>query len=233
MTAAFVGYTGRCNDMARAWVRLGFHDAGTWSASKAAAGQDFGGADGSIALNNVEIARSSNKGLEKAVEKAQQWAKEFGVGMGDLIQFGATHAVVSCPLGPRIRVFVGREDSSAVALDGLLPSAFSDADTLINLFEDKTISPHELAALVGAHSTSKQFNHDPSRAGQPQDSTPGVWDVKFYNETLNHNTQRITRFPSDIALAQDPRMSDEWDRFKPEQGGQKHWNAVSLSTDPY
>jgi hypothetical protein len=51
----------------------------------------------------------------------------------------------------------------------------SDADTLINLFNDKTISPHDLAALLGAHSTSKQFHQKPADAGLPQDTTPGVW----------------------------------------------------------
>lgn len=58
MTVAFTGPTGRCNAAARAAIRLGFHDAGSWSSSLAAAGQDFGGADGSIILSGSEISRS-------------------------------------------------------------------------------------------------------------------------------------------------------------------------------
>lgn len=79
----------------------------------------------------------------------------------------------ACPLGPRIRTFVGRKDSSRANMDGLLPSVNDSADKLISLFQDKTISAHELTALLGAHTTSQQFNVDPSRAGAPQDGTPG------------------------------------------------------------
>lgn len=58
MTVAFTGPTGRCNSAARAAIRLGFHDAGSWSSTLAAAGQDFGGADGSIVLSGTEINRA-------------------------------------------------------------------------------------------------------------------------------------------------------------------------------
>lgn len=224
---SFTGITGRCNDRARAAIRLGFHDAGTWSAKLAAQGQDFGGADGSIALSGTEISRAENNGLQDIIGKMLTWQKQYGVGMADLIQFAAAHAVVTCPLGPRIRVFVGRKDSKAAAPDGLLPSATSDADTLIKLFEDKTISPHELAALVGAHSASKQFNFNVSMSGAPQDGTPGVWDVLFYNETVQNTPAKVFRFPSDIVLAADSRMSAEWDKFRRPNGvGQSHWNEV-------
>jgi hypothetical protein len=48
------------------------------------------------------------------------------------------------------------------------------ANDIISLFEDKTIQPHDLAALLGAHSTSQQFVTDRTKAGFGQDSTPGV-----------------------------------------------------------
>jgi hypothetical protein len=60
-------------------------------------------------------------------------------------------------------------------MDNLLPGVHADADSLVQLFIDKTISPHELAALLGAHSTSKQFGVDTTQVGAPQDTTPGVW----------------------------------------------------------
>lgn len=110
LTDDFRGHTGRCNDRARAAIRLGFHDAGTWSQKLADAGQDFGGADGSIALfSGDEMARGENNGLQQIVEYAKKKQKKYGVGMGDLIQYMAKHAVVTCPLGPRIRTFVGRK----------------------------------------------------------------------------------------------------------------------------
>ena len=149
MSLKFTGPTGRCNDLARAAIRLGFHDAGTWSSSLAANGQDFGGADGSIVLSGSEVNRPENNGLQAIIKQMATWQKLFGVSMADLIQYGAAHAVVTCPLGPRIRSFVGRKDSSKPAPDGLLPDAKASADSLISLFEDKTISGHELAALLG------------------------------------------------------------------------------------
>lgn len=108
LTKAFTGHSGRCNDMARAAIRLGFHDAGSWSQSLAAAGQDFGGADGSFVLFN-EIVRTENRGLEAINVFAALYQKKYGVGMADLIQYMANHAVVTCPLGPRVRSFVGRK----------------------------------------------------------------------------------------------------------------------------
>jgi hypothetical protein len=225
LTAAFLGPTGRCNSLARQAIRLGFHDAGTWSKSLAAAGQDFGGADGSIALAG-ENTRAENNGLQGVIQKMSTVQKTFGVGMADLIQFAAIHATVTCPLGPRIRFFAGRKDSSKPAPDGLLPGVNDSADKLIALFQDKTIPPHQLAALVGAHSTSQQFFVDTSKSGAPQDSTPGVWDTKFYSQTLmaaNQVPSKVFRFQSDIVLANDSRINDEWKQFAG-PGGQSHWN---------
>jgi hypothetical protein len=89
MSLKFTGPTGRCNDLARAAIRLGFHDAGTWSSSLAASGQDFGGADGSIVLSGSEINRAENNGLQAIAKQMATWQKQFGVSMADLIQYGA------------------------------------------------------------------------------------------------------------------------------------------------
>jgi hypothetical protein len=188
-------------------------------------GKDYGGADGSIALSKEEEFRAENKGLGDIIKLARVWQKKYGVGMGDLIQFMAIHAVVTCPLGPRIRFFVGRKDSNKAAPDGLLPDVNDDADTLIQLFEDKTILPHDLVALLGAHTTSQQFFVDSSRKGAPQDGTPGVWDALFYNQTLGTGPlpKEVMRFPSDIVLSKDPRTADEWEQFNGPDG-QSHWN---------
>lgn len=112
-----------------------------------------------------------NNGLADIANQALLWAKLFNVGVADIIQFGAAHAVVTCPLGPRVRTFVGRKDSTQAAPQGLMPSVTMSADQIISLFEDKTIQPHDLAALLGAHSTSQQFNVDKTKAGFSQDST--------------------------------------------------------------
>jgi hypothetical protein len=128
-------------------------------------------------------------------------------------------------MGPRIRSYVGRKDSDVACTDGLLPGVNSDADTLIKLFQDKTIEPHGLTALIGAHTTSQQRFVDPSRAGDPQDASPGVWDVKFYKQTLGDAPPRVFRFASDVVLAQDSRVSAEFQKFASDQS---HWNEVCL-----
>ncbi|KAF2030486.1 heme peroxidase, partial [Setomelanomma holmii] len=222
LTGAFVDADGTCNALARASIRMGFHDAGTWSSKLIAAGQDYGGADGSLVLFD-EIKRPENFGLESAVGFAQQLYNKYNVTMADLIQYMANHAVVSCPLGPRVRTYVGRKDATQAAPDGLLPSVHAPAEDLIALFVDKTISAHELTALLGAHTTSTQRGVDGSKAGYPQDTTPGVWDVKYYNETLDtYENDCIFKFESDVKLSKHPTMSGEWQKFVGDQG---HWNG--------
>ncbi len=178
-----------------------------------------------------------------------KWSRRMGfgasVGMADLVQVGASVGAVVCPLGPRMRTFVGRRDGAAPGDSARLPDVRAPADDLIRLFRYKTIGPHQLVALVGAHTTSQQRAVDPARAGDPQDSTPGVWDTLFYAETTmpdedevgvgdgddaagdrNATAPRVFRFASDVALAQHPTTSDEWSAFA-ENGAQVHWNRVS------
>lgn len=226
MEKKFKGSSGRCNAFARGAVRLGFHDAGAWSKTTG-----YGGADGSIILAG-EGTRPENNGLQEISAVTLEWYneyKKYGVGMADLIQFGANVATVVCPLGPRVRTYIGRKDSSTPNADGLLPDVFASADSLIKLFEDKTIRPHGLTALLGAHTTSQQKFVDPSRADDPQDSTPGVWDVKFYGQTIGTEStpKRVFKFPSDVKLSVHPRIKDEWKEFS--GNGQSHWNEVSRS----
>ncbi|KAF2820355.1 heme peroxidase, partial [Ophiobolus disseminans] len=217
----FVDADGTCNSLARQSIRMGFHDAGTWSAKLAAAGQNYGGADGSLVMFD-ELTRPENFGLETAAGLTHQLYKKYNVTMADLIQYMAKHAVVSCPLGPRVRTYVGRKDATRAAPDGLLPSVHAPANELITLFADKTISAHEVTALMGAHSTSTQKTVDGSKSGYPQDTTPGVWDINYYNETLEaYEDECILKFESDIKLSQHSAMSSVWQKFV---GDQHHWN---------
>lgn len=134
-----VGDSGRCNNLARAAVRLGFHDAGTWS--KKTTG---GGADGSLVLAGECEERPENNGLQDVCSQTRTWFdkyKAFNISMADLIQMGANVGTVACPLGPRVRSFVGRKDGTGQSPRGNIPSPFDSADQLISLFADKTISP--------------------------------------------------------------------------------------------
>lgn len=152
MEKIFRGASERCAAEARAAVHLGFHDAGTWSKFI----EDYGGADGSILLSGLsggesELSRPGNNGLQHIASVTTDWwdkYKQYGIHMTDLIQMGADVATVVCPLGPCVRTFVDRTDSSRPAVNGLLPNVFAEADELIELFENKAIRVHGLTALV-------------------------------------------------------------------------------------
>ena len=214
-----------CGDLARAAIRLGFHDAGEFDVNLA----PNAGADGSMILFQ-EYNRPENNGLQNisiALNAVFQKFNPSGVGMADLIQFAAVHATRTCPLGPQVRAFVGRPDAKAPNPEFLLPNATGPtaaADFLINLFNDKTIPSSDLAALVGAHSVSKQFFVDPALAGESQDSTPDTWDIAFYGQTLAPTAPAgVFRFESDLNLSVHPNTTALFRKFAEEQDD---WNEA-------
>ncbi|KAF6812359.1 ligninase h2 precursor [Colletotrichum musicola] len=225
MASQMVGNAGRCNSVARGAVRLGFHDAASWSKTSGGTG-----ADGSLILANECKTRSDNKGLEEICDTMEGWFnkyKKYGVTMADMIQFGANVATVSCPLGPRVRTFVGRKDTTKASPQNLLPSPFQKSDALFKMFAEKSFTPAGLVALLGAHTTSQQRFIDESKAGAPQDTTPGVWDVAFYGQTLSPRTPpAVFKIPSDVSVSQDPETNDVWTAFSAGFRGQAAWNQA-------
>ena len=137
--------------------------------------------------------------------------------MADLIQVASSVAIVTCPQGPRVPTFVGRKDSSIPNPDNLLPNVHADGASLFKLFSDKGFSARDLAALLGAHSTSKAFGQDDIPSGAPQDDTPGIWDVHYYQNTLTP-PPGVVRFQSDINLAAHPVVGKEFKGFVNNQG---------------
>lgn len=86
---------------------------------------------------------------------------------------------------------------------------------------------------MGAHSTSQQRFVNRTRPGDPKDSTPGVWDVKYYGETIDANApQRVFKFQSDVNLANDARTRAAWESFIPESS-QGAWNHVRRFVPAY
>lgn len=219
LTGLFLEADGQCNDNARAAIRFGFHDAGSWDKNSA-----FGGADGSLLMDFGEEGRGENNGLQSIRTILKGVQKQHRVGYADLVQYAHNHATISCPKGPRVRTLVGRKDATRAAPTGLLPDVHDSADNLIALFQNKGFSAHDLAALVGAHASAKQRFVDTEQADKPLDTTPGVWDVEFYNDTLNqpnNPNDKIFVLPSDQVLSVHPKVNDEWKSFV---GDQKHWN---------
>lgn len=222
MWSSFTDASG-CTNSARGAIRLGFHDAGAWDKDSA-----YGGADGSILLTD-ELSRSDNHGLEEIgalTKKYYTTYHPYGAGMADIIQLGAIVATVACPGGPRIRAFAGRKDNARAAPTGKLPLPAQDAPALIELFQKKTFTASDLVALLGAHSTAKQRFVDPSRAGAALDSTPGVWDTKFYGETLAGDNATVFILHSDKALSGYAATKAQWKLFAGALG-QAAWNPVS------
>ncbi|KAF2203670.1 heme peroxidase [Delitschia confertaspora ATCC 74209] len=199
---------GQCNDAARAAIRAAFHDC-------------FNGAcDGSLILAN-ECSNSENRGLSGICGTLGSMAEINNVGVADLIQFAAAHAIKTCPQGPSIPVYIGRKDSSTASPTGILPSGTASGDSLLELFESKGFSATELAALIGAHTAARQFNADASRAGAALDSTPGEWDVKYYSETLKHSSPFTLQ--ADRNLAEHAVVGKSFRSFSGNQAG---WNAA-------
>jgi hypothetical protein len=170
-----------------------------------------------------ELSRSDNKGLQGISDYLKALAAQYSVGVADMIVFAGAHATVTCPGGPRIKTYIGRKDSTTPAPTGLLPDVNSPAADLSNMFKAKGFDDVDLAALIGAHTTSNQFNVNTSASvvGLPQDSTPGVWDVKFYSETLSP-PKGVFVFASDTKLSQYGGVGKEFNGFVNNQG---KWNG--------
>lgn len=215
---------GECTNIARGSIRLGFHDAATWTKTTPV-GQ--GGADGSIILSGTELSRGENSALIPLGPVYTAWYntyKNYGVTMADLIQFGAKVGAGSCAGGPRIRHFVGRVDNPNANAAGLLPSPFANASTILTTFAAKTIGPGGVVALLGAHTASRQTVIDPAQVGAAQDSTPGRWDLNYFSETINPATpSTIVKFQSDINIANDAITSPVWTQFKTNKAA---WDTV-------
>ncbi|OGM43977.1 hypothetical protein ABOM_007987 [Aspergillus bombycis] len=229
LTSQFRHGNGTCTSLARAAVRLGFHDAGSWSTTSGT-----GGADGSLLLSSEEIERPENNGLQEIRSKALTILHRYsgsGISAADLVQFMHNVATVTCPLGPRMLTLVGRKDSQESNPGDLIPSNnATDARYLIELFQNKTISPRDLAALLGAHTVARQFYVDSTMAGQGLDSTPGVWDMNFYREmALPSPPPGVFRLPSDAALSVADGTARRFEAFTDVTFGQTVWNAQYAS----
>lgn len=131
--------------------------------------------------------------------------------------FAGAHATATCPGGPVIRTWIGRNDSTTAAPENLLPDVFGSADSNYALFQAKGFDAADLAALLGAHTTSRQRFVDASKAGQSQDNTPGVWDVKYYSQTTAP-PDGVFVLPSDAKLAVHPVVGKEFAGFVNGQG---------------
>ncbi|KAJ6577808.1 heme peroxidase [Mycena capillaripes] len=212
-------YHGRCNYLARAAVRLAFHDAGPYSNALKAAGKTNGAADGSLLISTAEQSRPENNGLQGIVAALKSLPQKYNVSPGDVLHLAGTLAVLACPGGPVINTYIGRKAPAAnyTAPDGLLPNPNSPVSALLARFADMGFTTRELMALMGAHSTAKQRFVDTRRASQSMDSTVEIWDVRYYSPTAAPGTYRLN---SDVNFAHNATTQQDFNRFV---GKQDDW----------
>jgi hypothetical protein len=127
------------------------------------------------------------------------------------LSFSPAHAVASCPGGPVTQTFVGRKDATAAAPPGQLPPADAPGDEALAKFKAQGFTAEDLGALIGAHTTSRQFVTDPSKAGASQDSTPGIWDILYYTQTILKKAPFT--FQADANLAVQAEVGPVMQRF--------------------
>ncbi|KAL2072618.1 hypothetical protein VTL71DRAFT_11961 [Oculimacula yallundae] len=204
-------------------VEAAFHDCGTWDNTQG----ETGGCDGSLILANEAYTLPENNGLQSISTTLLNVQQKYNtaavpVSVADIIQVAASVATLTCPGGPKVATYVGRKDSSNLAPGGRLPDVHASGESLYNLFLAKGFKASELAALLGAHSTSKALGQPNIPSGTPQDSTPGLWDVAYYGQTLKP-VAGMTPFQSDINLAAHPVVGKE---FKGLVGSQGKWTSA-------
>lgn len=142
------------------------------------------GCDGSLILTD-ECSRAENAGLSDICGKLLSWTQKYNTSAADMIEFAAAVAISSCPLGPRVRALVGRKDSSEAAPLNSMPGSRDSISSILDKFKAKGFSGDDVVALMGTHSVAVQVNDDPAQAGKSLDSTPSIYDLKFYQETMD------------------------------------------------
>ncbi|KAF1971337.1 ligninase LG6 precursor [Bimuria novae-zelandiae CBS 107.79] len=200
-----------CNDPARGAIRAPFHDCIN------------NGCDGSLILGG-ECSRREDAGLLPTCNMLGNMAKQYNVGTADMIQFAASFAIATCPLGPQVRALVGRKDSSTPAPEGGVPGSRDPIPKILAAFAAVGMSTTDTVALVGAHTAARQLFDDPSQAGKTLDTIPSRWDVTFYQETKAGTAPYS--LSSDRRMTNDSQTSSIWDRFA---GSQEAWNSAFTS----
>lgn len=188
LQAAFSG----CGRDAHGAIRAPFHDCIN------------NGCDGSLILTD-ECSRAENAGLSNICGKLLSWTQKYNTSAADMIQFAAATAISVCPLGPRVKALVGRIDGREAAPLNSVPSSRDPIDSILAKFAAKGFSADDVVALMGTHSVAVQVNDDPAQAGKSLDSTPSVYDTKFYQETMDGTAPYSLQ--SDKGLANNTKVS--------------------------
>ena len=133
------------------FIRLSFHDAGTFNASTCE-----GGSNGSVMLAEERV-REENQGLEKGLTILEEIRKMLPeISFADLIAFAGAYSVKMLG-GPEIDLPFGRYDSKTPSPSGSLPDENETADQLRNRFSRMGLTAKDLVVLSGAHTVGMAY----------------------------------------------------------------------------
>ncbi|KAJ3556345.1 hypothetical protein NM688_g2079 [Phlebia brevispora] len=206
---------GQCNDEAHEALRLTFHDAIAISPALEAQGQfGGGGADGSIVIfADTETGFPANIGLDEVIDIQKPFIQRSNMSVAGSIQFAGAVAGSNCPGAPALPVFVGRQDATQPAPDGLVPEPFDLIDDVLARFADAGgFDELETVWFLIAHTVAAQNDIDPTIPRTPFDSTPELFDG-----TVMSPLKGEFRLQTDHLLARDSRTACEWQSFGTDQ----------------
>lgn len=175
------------------YIRLGFHDAGTFDSS-----DKSGGPHGSIRFKK-QLADPANKGLERGIPSLESLKLQFPqVSYADLIQAGVA-AALEYANGPKIQFRFGRTDAKTdaeVPPEGRIPSPNDDLAALRKTFNRMGLNDADLVALSGAHTVGKDHF-----VNKPWTKDNKIFNNHYFLELLKKNADpTLVRLPSDAAL---------------------------------
>ncbi|PON73199.1 Ascorbate peroxidase [Parasponia andersonii] len=217
------------------WVRLGWHDAGTYNKNIEEWPQR-GGANGSLRFE-VELKHGANAGLVNALKLLQPIKEKYsGLTYADLFQLASATAVEEAG-GPKIPMKYGRIDVSGPEQcpeEGRLPAAGppSPADHLREVFYRMGLNDKEIVALSGAHTLGRSR---PERSGWGKPETkytkdgPGApggqsWTVKwlkfdnsYFKDIKERKDEDLLVLPTDAILFDDPSFRVYAEKYAEDQ----------------
>nr|WDI66646.1 ascorbate peroxidase [Bangia fuscopurpurea] len=181
-------------------VRVGWHDAGTYSKE-----DGTGGANGTQRFG-PECTHAANAGLDIARDLCQGIKdKHPDISYADLYQLASVVAIEVAG-GPKIPFRMGRKDAEAPQCtpDGRLPDADKRMPHLRDIFYRMGFNDAEIVALSGAH-TLGAAHKDRSGYDGPWTTNPNVFDNSYYKEILKDTPgEGLLQLPSDKALLDEP-----------------------------
>lgn len=165
--------------MSKPFYRASFHDCAAFDPENGVGGCD-GNTKTNLSFSNLTKSIIGSLILTNEVndnifdDGLQDWAnltlgivKNRGVGAADLLQFAAAVAIRNCPEGPIIPTFIGRCDSFIASGNLEILDGKHNASVILPFFRNLGLTPGELGALIGAHTSAEQCDFDLVRCSLP------------------------------------------------------------------